>query len=67
MGRASAADVPRSVYDEVGALAAAGKLAVKVDKSFPLDHAGQAQVFGEQGHTEGKIVLIVDAAKANLK
>jgi NADPH:quinone reductase-like Zn-dependent oxidoreductase len=67
VGRASAADVPRSVYDEVGSLAAAGKLAMKVDKSFPLDQAGQAQAFGEQGHTEGKIVLIVDAAKANRK
>ncbi len=67
MGRTSASAVSKSVYDEVNALAASGKLRVKVDKTFPLEQAGQAQQFGALGHTEGKIVLIVDAAKGNQK
>jgi NADPH:quinone reductase-like Zn-dependent oxidoreductase len=67
VGRGSAADVERNIYDEVGSLAASGKLRVKVDKAFPLEQAAQAQEFGEQGHTEGKIVLVVDPAKANRK
>lgn len=66
-GRTSAPDVQRSIYDETSRLAASGKLNVKIDKTYPLAQAGQAQAYGEQGHTEGKIVLIVDAAKANTK
>jgi NADPH:quinone reductase-like Zn-dependent oxidoreductase len=57
----------RSVLDEVSTLAESGKLKIKVDKTFPLNQAAEAQKFGEQGHTEGKIVLIVDAAKATSK
>jgi len=57
----------RSVLDEVSSLADSGKLKIKVDKTFPLSQAAEAQQFGEQGHTEGKIILIVDAAKANSK
>jgi NADPH:quinone reductase-like Zn-dependent oxidoreductase len=64
VARSSAADVPRAVYDEVSSLVAAGKLMVKADKTFPLAQVGAAQTYGEQGHTEGKIVLIVDAANA---
>ena len=64
VGHASAAELPRAIYDEVGRLAGAGSIRVKVDRAFPLEQAGQAQVFGEQGHTEGKIVLTVDAAQA---
>ena len=63
MGRES----QQAIYDEVGALAASGKLKVKLEKTFPLEQAGQAHVLGEQGHTEGKMVLIVDAAKARQK
>jgi NADPH:quinone reductase-like Zn-dependent oxidoreductase len=57
--------VQRSVYEEVATLASTGKLKVKVEKTFPLAQAAQAQELSEQGHTEGKIVLIVDEAKAN--
>lgn len=67
VGRMSASAVAKSIYDEVGALAAAGKLKVKVEQSFPLEQAGQAQALGAKGHTEGKIVLIVDGGKANRK
>lgn len=65
VARASASDAPRAIYEEVAALATAGKIKVKIDKSFPLAEAGRAQAYGEEGHTEGKIVLIVDAANAN--
>jgi NADPH:quinone reductase-like Zn-dependent oxidoreductase len=54
-----------AVYDEVASLAASGKLKINIDKTFPLSQAAEAQTFGEQGHTEGKIVLIVDDKKAN--
>ena len=57
--------MPRSVYEEVTTLARTGKLKVKVEKTFPLAQAGRAQELSEQGHTEGKIVLIVNEAKAN--
>ncbi len=66
-GRASAPAVERSIYEETGALAAAGKLKVHIDKTFPLAEAAQAQVAVEQGRTEGKIVLIVNAAEAGKK
>jgi NADPH:quinone reductase-like Zn-dependent oxidoreductase len=67
LGRGSTNEVQRSLYEEVGSLASSGQLKVKVDRAFPLAQAGRAQVFGEQGHTEGKIVLIADAAQANRK
>jgi NADPH:quinone reductase-like Zn-dependent oxidoreductase len=56
-----------SVFDEVLSLAESGKLKIKVDKTFPLIQAAEAQKLGEQGHTEGKIILIVDDKKANSK
>jgi NADPH:quinone reductase-like Zn-dependent oxidoreductase len=65
VGRTSAPDVARSVYEEVSQLAAAGKLTVKVDRTYPLAEASRAHAYGEEGHTQGKIVLIVDAANAN--
>jgi NADPH:quinone reductase-like Zn-dependent oxidoreductase len=65
LGRGTAFETPRAVYEEVGSLASAGKLRVKVERSFPLARAAEAQQLGEQGHTEGKIVLIVNTAKAN--
>jgi len=67
LGRGTAFETQRSVYEEVGTLATTGKLRVKVEETFPLAQAGRAQELGERGHTEGKIVLIVDAAKANRK
>jgi NADPH:quinone reductase-like Zn-dependent oxidoreductase len=67
VGRASASELPTRLYEEVRSLASSGMLKVKVERTFPLAQAGQAQELGEQGHTEGKIVLIVDEAKANQK
>ncbi|MFT3905144.1 MAG: NADP-dependent oxidoreductase [Steroidobacteraceae bacterium] len=43
----------------VAKLASEGKFTVKVDKTFALDKAGDAQVLGAQNHTEGKIILTV--------
>lgn len=67
VGPASASQLPHALYEETRRLAADGTLRVKVDRAYPLAQAGQAQVFGEEGHTEGKIVLEVDAAQANRK
>ncbi len=66
-GRASAPAVERSIYEETAALAAAGKLKVNIDKSFPLAEAAQAQAAVEAGRTQGKIVVIVNAAEASKK
>jgi NADPH:quinone reductase-like Zn-dependent oxidoreductase len=41
-------------------LAAAGKFKMHVDKTFPLEQAADAQELSRQGHTEGKIILLVD-------
>jgi len=67
LSRGTAYDVQRSIYEEVGVLARTGQLKVKVETTFPLAQAAQAQQLGEQGHTEGKIVLIVDQTRANRK
>ena len=44
---------------------AGGKLKVKADQSSPLAEASKGHACGEEGHSQGKIVLIVDAANAN--
>jgi NADPH:quinone reductase-like Zn-dependent oxidoreductase len=67
MSRDAVPGMQRNLYEEVGMLASTGKLKVKVEETFPLAQAGRAQELGERGHTEGKIVLIVNAAKANRK
>ena len=38
----------------------AGKLKIEVSKTFPLDQAAAAHRLIEEGHTAGKIVLIID-------
>jgi NADPH:quinone reductase-like Zn-dependent oxidoreductase len=65
--RSAAHGQPRSVLEEVSSLAESGKLTVRVDKTFPLSEAAQAQQYGEQGNAAGKIILIVDSDKANAK
>ena len=65
--RFNAFEVGRPVFEEVGKLADAGKLNVYIDKTFPLAQAGDAQLYSEQGRTQGKVSLIVDAAHANEK
>ncbi len=44
---------------EIVALADAGRLAVHVDRVFPLEQAARAQELNREGHTRGKIVLRV--------
>jgi NADPH:quinone reductase-like Zn-dependent oxidoreductase len=50
---------PGPYLSEVAELVRAGKFTVHVDRSYPLAQAAQAQDYGEAGHTEGKIVLVV--------
>jgi NADPH:quinone reductase-like Zn-dependent oxidoreductase len=65
--RANAQSMERPFFEEVGRLAAAGKLSLYIDKSFPLEQAADAQSYSEQGRTQGKISLVVDAQQANRK
>jgi NADPH:quinone reductase-like Zn-dependent oxidoreductase len=65
--RFNAFEVGRPVFEEVSALADSGKLNVYIDKSFPLAQAAEAQLYSEQGRTQGKISLVVDAEHANQK
>jgi len=67
MSRDATSGLQRSWYDEISTLASTGRLKVKVESAFPLVQAGHAQELSEQGHTEGKIVLIVDSKRANRK
>lgn len=46
---------------EAAQLARAGRLAVHVDRTYPLSQAAAAQEFNRQGHTEGKVVLAISA------
>ncbi len=55
----SAASAPEAVVVQVAALAARGKLAVHLDRSFPLESAGDALQYVHQGHTEGKVILAI--------
>jgi NADPH:quinone reductase-like Zn-dependent oxidoreductase len=52
---------------EAAVVAAAGKLSIHVDASFPLAKAGDAQEENRNGGTQGKIILIVNAVEANRK
>ena len=63
----SAADVERRIYEQVASLVSAGKLEVNIDRSFPLADAAQARAYSMDGHAEGKIILVVDAAQAERK
>jgi len=65
--RFNAFEVGRPIFEEVGKLADSGQLRVYIDKSFPLAQAADAQIYSEQGRTQGKISLLVDAAHANEK
>lgn len=51
----------------VVALAQAGKIKVQVDQAFPLAEAGQAQEASRAGHTQGKIIIVVDEALAHAR
>ena len=45
---------------ELGDLVDAGKLSVRVDRTFPLEQLPEAFTANQEGHTVGKIVLTVD-------
>ncbi|WP_207803871.1 NADP-dependent oxidoreductase [Kocuria tytonicola] len=45
---------------ELARLADAGKLAVRVDRTFPLEQLPEAFAASQEGHAVGKIVLTVD-------
>jgi NADPH:quinone reductase-like Zn-dependent oxidoreductase len=55
----SAAAAPVSALLQVAQLAGQGKLTVHVDRSFPLESAGDALQYVHQGHTEGKVILAI--------
>jgi NADPH:quinone reductase-like Zn-dependent oxidoreductase len=55
------------VVEDILRLANAGKLTVIIDASYPLEKAGAAQEENRNGGTQGKIVLLVDAANAGRK
>ncbi len=44
---------------EVGKLADAGKFSINVDAQFPLERTADAWALSKEGHTRGKIVLIL--------
>lgn len=50
--------------DQINRLVDAGRFTVKVEKSFTLEQAGQAQEMDRAGHAEGKIVLTTTSAAA---
>jgi NADPH:quinone reductase-like Zn-dependent oxidoreductase len=50
---------------EITRLVRSGQFNIHVDRTFPLEQAADAQEFNRQGHTEGKIILIVDAVNAS--
>jgi NADPH:quinone reductase-like Zn-dependent oxidoreductase len=53
------ARVDQTDLEAVAGLAEAGKLSVRVARSFPLDQAADAQRLLAEGHSGGKIVLTV--------
>jgi NADPH:quinone reductase-like Zn-dependent oxidoreductase len=65
--RFNAFEVGRPIFEEVARLVESGKLNLHIDKRFPLAQAGDAQLYSEQGRTQGKISLIVDPAHADEK
>lgn len=48
------------LLERVRQLAAAGQYRVNVSKTFPLAEAAAAQEYNREGHTTGKVALIVD-------
>jgi len=50
---------------EIAGRVRSGQFKIHVDRTFPLEQAADAQEYNRQGHTEGKIILIVDALEAH--
>jgi NADPH:quinone reductase-like Zn-dependent oxidoreductase len=55
------ADLMQRVED----LAVAGKLSMHVSRTFPIEQAAEAQEYNRQGHTEGKVILILSPRAQN--
>jgi NADPH:quinone reductase-like Zn-dependent oxidoreductase len=55
----SAATAPVAAVLQIAQLAGQGKLTVHVDRSFPLENAGDALTYVHEGHTEGKVILAI--------
>jgi NADPH:quinone reductase-like Zn-dependent oxidoreductase len=55
----SAAAAPLEVLEQVGQLAAAGKLRINIDESYPLERGAEGLTYLDEGHAEGKVVLAV--------
>jgi NADPH:quinone reductase-like Zn-dependent oxidoreductase len=60
-GNLSEGELLRKVVE----LAKAEKLKIHIDRTYPLEQAIEAQNYNQAGHSEGKVVLIVDAAMAS--
>lgn len=50
---------PATPYlEQIGRLVDAGKYRVSIERALPLSDAAEAWKIGEQGHTQGKIILV---------
>ncbi|MFJ4834329.1 NADP-dependent oxidoreductase [Streptomyces sp. NPDC088747] len=54
------ADRAVHALDEIGNLIESGRFSLRVARTFPLTEAAEAHRVSEQGHTGGKLVLLVD-------
>ncbi len=57
-----AARAPAAAMLQVAQLARDGNLRVHVDRTYPLTRAAEAVLYNHQGHTEGKVILLVTPA-----
>jgi NADPH:quinone reductase-like Zn-dependent oxidoreductase len=57
----NAATAPLTVLEQVGQLAAAGKLRTNIDKTYPLERLVEALKYLQEGHAEGKVIIAVTA------
>jgi NADPH:quinone reductase-like Zn-dependent oxidoreductase len=60
-----AAEAPLARLLQVGKLAGDGKLAIHIDRTYPLAQAAEAVQYVHQGHTEGKVVLTVGGPRGS--
>lgn len=57
-GADGGAEIRAASWPQLLKLAADGKLAIRVDKVFPLEAAADAHRYLQAGHTHGKVVLV---------
>ncbi|MEU6546929.1 NADP-dependent oxidoreductase [Streptomyces sp. NPDC046859] len=53
-------DADRADMRSLADLVEQGRLRAAIERTFPLSDAAEAHALGEQGHTTGKLVLVVD-------